>query len=312
MVYITPIATLSPYYYSQPYYGQPYYPQQYYPNYPQSYYNPYNPYPNTNAPCNRATFIADVTVADGTNFAAGASFTKTWRLRNDGTCTWTTGYALVFDHGTAMGGAATVSLPTTVAPGGTVDVSVGLVAPTANGVYQGFWKLQDASANRFGIGYDASVAFWVTIGVGVPYYNYQGSYYNPYPYQNQYQWGYHPPYGYDYNHPYSSGSCLLIAVSPPASTVFGPNSETDIKWTIKNTSSSTWAASAVDYKYIGGVKMYKNSSIYDLPSDVASGSQVDIIVDTIVPSTPGYYTTSWGLDQSGTRLCTMSITLHVK
>jgi len=41
------------------------------------------------AGCDRAQFISDVTVPDGTTFAPGATFTKTWRLKNSGTCTWT-------------------------------------------------------------------------------------------------------------------------------------------------------------------------------------------------------------------------------
>ena len=32
------------------------------------------------ATCYWAQFVADVTIPDGTNFAAGTAFTKTWRL----------------------------------------------------------------------------------------------------------------------------------------------------------------------------------------------------------------------------------------
>jgi len=321
VVYITPIAPLSPYIYSPQPYPYPYYPQSY-PNYGQPY--PYNAYPNTFVPCNRATFIADVTVPDGTNFAQGGSFTKTWRLRNDGTCTWTTGYSLVFDHGTSLGGPSAIGLPTTVAPGNTVDLSVNLVAPSADGVYQGFWMLQDGSSNRFGIGYNAAVAFWVKITVGAGY-AYQGPYpypaypypaypypAYPYPYQNQYHYPDYDAYHSHYSPAYASGNCQLIAVSPANGSSVSTKQDMDIRWTIKNTGSSTWDHNAVDYQYVGGTKMYKNSSTYDMQSDVASGGQVDIIVDTIAPSTPGWYSTTWGLIQSGTRLCTMSISLYVK
>ena len=43
----------------------------------------------------RAQFVTDVTVPDGTKYDPGATFTKTWRLRNVGTCTWTTAYTMV-------------------------------------------------------------------------------------------------------------------------------------------------------------------------------------------------------------------------
>jgi hypothetical protein len=97
---------------------------------------------------------------------AGDAFTKTWRLKNIGSCTWTSGYKLVFDRGDAMGGPAEVQLTTgTVAPGQTVDVSVNLKAPAQTGTYQGYWKLRNASGVLFGWGDKASSAFWVKIKV---------------------------------------------------------------------------------------------------------------------------------------------------
>lgn len=119
-------------------------------------------------PCDRATFIADVTVPDGTKFNPSQTFTKTWRLKNDGTCTWTTSYSLIFDSGEVMGGSAAVALPGSVAPGQSIDISVNLKAPATAGKYKGFWKLRNASGATFGIGANANVAFWVEIEVGNP------------------------------------------------------------------------------------------------------------------------------------------------
>ena len=42
---------------------------------------------NTPSPCNNAVFVSE-TVPDGTEYDVGESFTKTWRLKNVGTCTW--------------------------------------------------------------------------------------------------------------------------------------------------------------------------------------------------------------------------------
>ena len=39
--------------------------------------------------CDQAQFVSDLTAPDGSSFAPGAAFTKTWRLMNIGTCTWT-------------------------------------------------------------------------------------------------------------------------------------------------------------------------------------------------------------------------------
>jgi hypothetical protein len=113
----------------------------------------------------RAQFVSDVTVPDGTRFEAGTAFKKTWRLKNVGTCTWTTGYSLVFDSGERMGGPVSTAFTSNVAPGATVDLTVDLTAPTAAGRYIGYWKFKNASGVLFGIGAAANRSWWVEINV---------------------------------------------------------------------------------------------------------------------------------------------------
>jgi len=117
------------------------------------------------AGCDRATFISDVTIPDGTLLAPGTSFTKTWRLRNSGWCTWTTAYRLVFYSGERMSAPTVVNLPWSVFPGQTVDLSVNMIAPPSAGEYRGSWILQNASGRLFGIGPNADLPFWVSIKV---------------------------------------------------------------------------------------------------------------------------------------------------
>jgi hypothetical protein len=119
--------------------------------------------------CNAAAFILDVTVPDGTTYTSGTSFTKTWRLKNVGTCTWTSSYTLVFSSGDAMQGPASQALPGTVYPGYTVDISVNLVAPYASGHYRGNWVLRSSSGTIFGVGSQASTPFYVDINVSGSY-----------------------------------------------------------------------------------------------------------------------------------------------
>jgi len=113
----------------------------------------------------RAQFVSDVTVPDGTRFDPGTAFKKTWRLKNVGTCTWTTSYSLVFDSGTQMGAPASIAFPASVAPGATVDLTVDMTAPTTAGRYIGYWKFKNASGVLFGIGLYANKAWWVEINV---------------------------------------------------------------------------------------------------------------------------------------------------
>jgi hypothetical protein len=117
------------------------------------------------ATCDWAQFVTDVTVPDGTIFQPGATFTKTWRLKNIGTCTWTTAYTMVYVSGTQMGSTTSVNLPGTVAPGQTVDVSVPMTAPNTAGNYTGYWKFKNPSGVLFGIGYNANSPWWVQIRV---------------------------------------------------------------------------------------------------------------------------------------------------
>ncbi len=113
-------------------------------------------------PCNQATFIGDVTIPDGTGINFGQTFTKTWRLQNSGSCTWTSGYSLIFDNGDQMGGPAAQMLTSgTVPPGGTLDVSVNLTTPSAAGTYKGYWRLREPGGVSFGL--PSGGSFWVTI-----------------------------------------------------------------------------------------------------------------------------------------------------
>ncbi|MCC6299469.1 MAG: hypothetical protein IT314_09225 [Anaerolineales bacterium] len=113
----------------------------------------------------KAQFIADVTVPDGTRFDPGAAFTKNWRLRNVGTCTWTTSYALVFDSGEKMSAVASSNFANSIAPGQVIDVTINMTAPSAPGHYIGYWKFKNAQGALFGIGATANKAWWVEINV---------------------------------------------------------------------------------------------------------------------------------------------------
>ena len=62
-------------------------------------------------PCNLASFVSDVSVKDGTSFTAGQTFTKTWRIKNVGSCSWSKDYTIYFLSGNSMGAPASVNFP---------------------------------------------------------------------------------------------------------------------------------------------------------------------------------------------------------
>ena len=97
----------------------------------------------------KGTYVADVTIPDGTVLAPNAPFPKAWRIKNDGTCNWDAGYQLVFAEGNQMSGPAAVNIPA-AAPGQTIDISVNLAAPGAPGDYAGRWRLRASNGAIFG------------------------------------------------------------------------------------------------------------------------------------------------------------------
>jgi Ig-like domain from next to BRCA1 gene len=106
--------------------------------------------------CDRAELIGDVSVPPNTLLPAGSVFTKVWRVRNIGTCTWTPSYALNFTGGSLVPVVNTTFLSGNVSPGQTVDLSVNLTAPALPGVYQSGWMLRNANGQFFGVGLNGS------------------------------------------------------------------------------------------------------------------------------------------------------------
>ena len=124
------------------------------------------PVPETVENCtNSFEFVQDLTVPDDTVFPPGETFEAGWRLRNNGTCPWTTDYAVAFIGGDAMGITTTVPLESAVTPGQTEDVSIFLTAPETPGTYRSNWQLADAAGTVFGINGAIEDAFWVQIVV---------------------------------------------------------------------------------------------------------------------------------------------------
>ncbi len=105
------------------------------------------------AVCDNAVFITDVTFPDFAEVVGGAPFTKTWRVKNTGPCTWDPNYRLVFGWGgvgTDWNTTPTSYFTVTVLPSETLEISVTLTAPTTAGNYGAFFRLQNAKGFNFG------------------------------------------------------------------------------------------------------------------------------------------------------------------
>ena len=119
--------------------------------------------------CDKAVFIGDVNIPDDTVLPPEAQFSKTWRLKNIGTCIWTSDYKIVFVGGDAMGEKDEFPLPVTVQPGEVADIIISLVAPNATGDYQSNWQIKSPSGKLFGINNNNKndTPFWIKIIVGI-------------------------------------------------------------------------------------------------------------------------------------------------
>ncbi|MFZ5820967.1 MAG: NBR1-Ig-like domain-containing protein [Chloroflexota bacterium] len=106
----------------------------------------------TPIPCDDANFdpnTVDVTFPDRTEVTPGQDFVKTWKIKNTGTCTWGTGYSVIFAFGEKMSGVAE-PLTTAIAPGEEIDVSVRFKAPDKAGEYNSTWRMANANSSPFG------------------------------------------------------------------------------------------------------------------------------------------------------------------
>ena len=121
--------------------------------------------PPENAPdcINEAAFVSDVTIPDNSDINAGQAFTKTWQIRNTGTCIWWSGYTLSHYSENALGAPESVPLPRTNS-GETADISIDLIAPDTAGTYQGNFVINNPDGLIMKVDNDSRL--WVIFNVG--------------------------------------------------------------------------------------------------------------------------------------------------
>jgi hypothetical protein len=107
-------------------------------------------------------FVQTVSVPDDSVIVAGAEFTKTWKIRNNGNVAWPENTVLSYVYGDRLDSPAAVQLPNAVAPGEEVDASVTMVAPSNVGKFSNYWRLCGPEGNFFG------PPLWARISVEEP------------------------------------------------------------------------------------------------------------------------------------------------
>jgi hypothetical protein len=98
--------------------------------------------------CNNSALVEDVAVP---NTKAGDAFTKTWKIQNNGTCTWSGSYKFTFTGGNLLGRDNSTKIFKTVGKGETFTESLKFTAPTTAGTYTGSWRMADDNGVGFGV-----------------------------------------------------------------------------------------------------------------------------------------------------------------
>jgi hypothetical protein len=200
----------------------------------------------TTRPFDEAAFVADVTIPDGSVIQPGASFLKTWRVRNSGTTTWTTSYSLRFVADNRMNGPASVSLPRKVAPGELVEVSVNLTSPQEAGRHRSTWKLHNAQGQAFD--------YYMYADIQVPQ--------KPAPTKKL------------------SEARYIADITVPDGTLIQPGDTFVKTWRIRNSGESTWGE-GYTLAYFGDDKMGAPDSVPLPPAN--PGQVVDVSVTLTAP-----------------------------
>ncbi len=223
--------------------------------------------PATAHGCYNATFIADLNLRYASPFNPGDKFTKTWRVRNTGTCDWPRGFQLIYISGDRFGADST-TLGQKVLAGGTADISVAMTAPDLSGVVTSNWTLATDIGKPFGPLLFVSITL-PTTGSG----------------------------------PSSSGGCLnsiLISdVSIPTGTQVKANESFTKTWLVKNNGTCEWNG---DYKitFVGGDTLGADTT--KIRRKVGPNSSTEISLNMSAPGSKGTVSSAWQLSSDNGQL----------
>ncbi len=115
--------------------------------------------PTPTPPCTDGlTYVQDLTIPDGTNFAPGQQIDKQWLVSNSGTCNWDYRYRLKLVGGDPMAAAPLQALYP-ARPGTQATIRIIFTAPQQAGLYESQWQAMNPDGLTFGD------AFYIQIAV---------------------------------------------------------------------------------------------------------------------------------------------------
>lgn len=214
--------------------------------------------PATAHGCYNATLVADITIVYAPTFKVGDTFTKTWRIKNTGSCDWPRGFKIAFVSGDRFG-ADTTNLDQKVLAGAVTDISLAMKAPNLSGVVNSNWQLTTDIGKPFGPLLSVAITLpGVTAGTA------------------------------------TSGGCLnsvLVSdVTVPSGSELVAGDTFTKTWLVKNTGTCTWNR---DFKitFVGGDLL--GSDTTKIRQIVEPGASVEISLSMTAPASTGTVSSSW-------------------
>jgi hypothetical protein len=98
---------------------------------------------------NDAQLVADTGFPNNGSIDPNMPFTKTWEIRNVGTCAWAIGYILSYKSGTILSDLPAIAVPYTL-PGETVSISMTFTSPDVAGIHESTWRMVSPEGSEFG------------------------------------------------------------------------------------------------------------------------------------------------------------------
>lgn len=206
--------------------------------------------------CYNATLLADLSVPYGSTFEPGNKFTKTWRIKNTGTCDWNRNFQIMHYSGDSFG-AGTQTINQKIPAGGIAEISLAMTAPSLPGTISSTWRMATDIGKPFGslLGLTVTLpAAAVTTPTGC------------------------------YN------AALVSDVTIPSGAEITQGQTFTKTWLIKNTGTCAWNSS-FKITYVGGDLL--GSDTTRIRQSVPAGGSAEISLPMIAPSVSGQVTSAW-------------------
>ncbi len=222
------------------------------------------PNPQTAVGCYNAMLVADMTVPYGTIFKPGDKFTKTWRVKNTGSCNWEDDFKIAYVGGELFG-SDTTKIRFRLGPNGVADISLDMIAPNMSGTVTSSWQMMTNDGKAFGQVMSVTIAL---------------------------------PGGTTTPSEKTDCNATLVSISIQNGTQFRTDETFTQTFILSNNGKCRWTGS-FKILFVGGDVL--GSDTTKIRQNVDPGAVAEISLKMKAPSAVGEYTSSWQmLSDNGT------------